>query len=263
MADTSNLRDIADRLRAGYGGTPVEPIRDAIGGDNADAAYAIQDINTEIWLAGGRRLAGRKIGLTSEKVQQQMGIDQPDYGMLFADMQVPNGGAVPFQALLQPKIEAEIALVLGRDLPEGELTVEDMVAATDYLVPALEIVDSRIRDWNIALADTIADNASSAQFVLGDDRNDPNDTDVVNCRMVMTENGKTVSEGIGAACLGNPFRAGVWLATKMAEVGRPLRRGDIVLTGALGPMANVRAGATYEARFDGIGAVSVTFLDQP
>src|SRR5208337_5691932 len=153
---------VADRILGAYATrTPVSPVRDLLPSGAIDAAYAAQDINTRRWLSAGRRLVGRKIGLTSLAVQRQLGVSQPDYGMLFADMAVPDGWDVPADQLIQPKVEAEIAFVIGRDLDDEHLTVADILRAVEFALPAIEIVDSRIADWKIGILDTIADNASS------------------------------------------------------------------------------------------------------
>ena len=255
----STLSSIAERLRESYGGPPIAPVREALEPNDIDAAYEVQNINTEFWLARGRRLAGRKIGLTSEAVQKQLGVDQPDYGMLFADMQVADKGHVAPGRLIQPKVEAEIALVLKDDLAGTDLTVEQLRASVDYLVAAIEIVDSRIEAWRISIVDTIADNASSALYVLGSEKHKPETVDVIDCRMTLSDGDGVVSQGFGRACLGSPYRAALWLARKMAEVGRPLQRGDVVLTGALGPMTDVVAGKSYRAEIEGLGSVGVSF----
>jgi 2-keto-4-pentenoate hydratase len=250
---------IASNLRAAYRSGAINPIKDflANGGNVADA-YGVQEINTDHWLAQGRKLIGRKIGLTSLAVQKQLGVDQPDYGMLFDDMLIANDGVVS-QKLLQPKLEAEIALILAQDLAASSLTEGDIESATLWIVPAIEIVDSRIRDWRISIVDTIADNASSGLFVLGDARIAPRDMDVVSARMRLYANDDCVSEGRGSACLGSPYRAALWLAQKMVDVGRPLRAGDIVMTGALGPMVAAQGGVKYRAEISALGRVGVQF----
>jgi 2-oxopent-4-enoate hydratase len=222
-------------------------------------AYAVQDQLTERWLAEGRRLTGRKIGLTSVAVQQQLGVGSPDFGMLFADMAVPDGAEVPYGAVLQPKAEAEVALVLGSDLRHDRHTVADLIRATAFALPAIEVVGSRIRDWDITLTDTVADNASSGMYVLGSRPVRLTDVDLRGCGMVLERRGDQVSTGTGAACLGHPLNAALWLADTMARVGRPLRAGDTLLTGALGPMVSVSPGDVLEARIDGLGDVRVAF----
>ncbi|MGW1717706.1 2-keto-4-pentenoate hydratase [Streptomyces sp. NPDC002156] len=241
-------------------GVPCPPVRDLFEeGADLRTAYAVQQLNVRRGSDAGRRIVGRKIGLTSVAVQRQLGVDQPDFGALFADMAVPDGGTVPAGRLLQPKVEAEVALVLGRDLPHPECTVVDVLRAVDFALPALEIVDSRVRDWDISLLDTVADNASSGLYVLGATPVPLTAVDLRTVTMSMTRNGETVSEGTGADCLGSPLNAAVWLASALAERGDPLRAGDLVLTGALGPMTPAAAGDVFEARISGLGSVRATF----
>lgn len=244
---------VADRLNAAYRSGPVAPLRDALAPTDADGAYAVQAFNTRRWLAEGRRLVGRKIGLTAKAVQAQLGVDQPDYGALFADMQIADGGTLAADTVLQPKAEAEIALILKADLDDPGATPESVRAATDYVVPAIEIVDSRIADWRISFADTVADNGSSAYYVLGAARHPVDTVDLYSCGMVMTVNDAIQSVGAGAACLGHPLNAAAWLARVMAAQGTPLRRGDVVLTGALGPMVALAPGDRVEVTIGGIG----------
>ncbi len=209
-------------------------------------------------IASGRVIVGHKIGLTSPAVQKQLGVDQPDSGVLFADMQVVNGATVPAGRLLQPKVEAEIAFILSADL-DDDFSEEAIRAAAGVALPAIEIVDSRIRDWSIGIVDTVADNGSSALFVLGEPRIPVADIDFVSRTMVLTEDGATVSQGRGADCLGSPLLALQWLARTARDNGSPLRAGHIVLSGALGPMVPARSASTYETTIDGIGSVAVAF----
>jgi 2-keto-4-pentenoate hydratase len=253
---------LAERLRACYtSGEPVPPIRDELPSGDVATAYRVQEANTEHWLAAGRRLVGRKIGLTSATVQRQLGVDQPDFGMLFADTAVDDGATVAAGRLLQPRVEAEVAFVLGRDLAVPEPTIVDVIGAVEYAVAAVEIVDSRIAGWQIGIVDTVADNASSGMFVLGTtprSLRDP-DLDLRLAGMVMEHQGEPVAFGAGAACLGNPLNALRWLAATMAGAGRPLSAGDVVLSGALGPMLPVAPGDRFEARISGLGSVRVGF----
>jgi 2-keto-4-pentenoate hydratase len=237
---------------------PCDPIRDLLGG-TGDDAYAVQEINTKRRLAAGARLVGRKIGLTSPAVQKQLGVDQPDYGMLFADMEVPDAQQVTLSRLIQPKVEAEIAFVMAKDLDVSTPTMADLLRSIDFAVPAIEIVDSRIRNWDIRLVDTIADNASAGMYVLGTRPKLLRDIDLVHAAMVMERKGESVSTGTGQACLGNPLVAALWLATTMARAGRPLRAGDTILSGALGPMVPVAAGDSFEVHISDLGSVRVTF----
>jgi 2-oxopent-4-enoate hydratase len=254
----ASVIEAADRLAAAVAsGVPCPPVNDLIA--TPEEAYATQELATERRLARGARLVGRKIGLTSAAVQRQLGVDQPDYGMLFADMAVDEGADVPLGRLLQPKVEAEIAFVLQRDLPHLDTTVADTLRAIDFAVVAIEIVDSRIADWAISFVDTVADNASSGLFVLGSTPVPLHRFDPVMCGMVMERRGEPISVGAGKACLGSPLRAATWLARTMAAVGRPLAAGDTILSGALGPMATVAPGDVVEARVSGLGSVTASF----
>lgn len=260
--DPDTITAAASRLRAAHGTrVACEPVADLLGGATIDDAYAVQDVNTEQWLADGRRLVGRKIGLTSAAVQRQLGVDQPDYGMLFADMAVDEGSDVDIGRLLQPRAEAEIAFVLDRDLPDPDTTVAEVLRAIDFAVAAIEIVDSRIADWRIGILDTVADNASSGLYVLGSSPVALGSFDPITCGMVMERHGEPVSTGAGRACLGSPVSAMAWLARTMASVGRPLSAGDTVLSGALGPVVPVQPGDVFEARISGLGCVTAVFSE--
>lgn len=246
-------------LEAAEKGIPCSPVRSELPELDLEAAYQVQELNTVKALESGRRLVGRKIGLTSKVVQDQLGVDQPDFGMLFADMAVADGELIDISRIQQPKIEAEVAFVLSRDLLMDEPTSADVIGAIDFVLPALEIVGSRIKDWDINIVDTIADNASSGLFVLGNEKRSLADFDSRLCGMVMEVQGVEVSTGAGAACLGNPINAVTWLAREMARRNRHLRAGDIVLSGALGPMVKVQSGETYTARISGLGSVRASF----
>jgi 2-keto-4-pentenoate hydratase len=260
MTAETIIQTVADKLWSAAGSrTPCPPVRELLAQGGVAAAYAAQELNTRRSLAAGRRLVGRKIGLTSLAVQQQLGVDQPDYGMLFADMAMPDGLPIPMAGLLQPKAETEVAFVLGRDLDSEQPTVADLFRAIDHVVAAIEIVDSRVANWDIKLLDTIADNASSGLYVLGNQPKRLGDVDLAVCAMVTEKNGDSVSTGSGAACLGHPLNATLWLARVMAQVGRPLKAGDTVLSGALGPMTPVKAGDVVEARIAGLGTVRANF----
>ena len=257
------IKQVADKIfEAHRVGKPCAPVRDLLPEGALDQAYAAQEINTKRWLAGGRRLVGRKIGLTSLAVQKQLGVDQPDYGMLFDDMAVPDGWEIGRTQLIQPKVEAEVAFVLDRDLDHERLTIADVIRAVAFALPAIEVVDSRIADWKIGILDTIADNASSGLYVLGATPKKLKDLDLRAAGMVMENAGEPVSVGAGAACLGDPLSAMLWLAKTMARVGRPLQAGDTVLSGALGPMAPVKWGDVFEARIAGLGSVRAAFAKE-
>jgi 2-keto-4-pentenoate hydratase len=247
------LREAADR------GVPCPPVRDLIGPDDVTSAYAVQRTQTRSRLDAGAMIVGRKIGLTSPAVQRQLGVDQPDFGVLFDDMDVSKHPEIDYARLLQPKIEAEIAFVLGGDLVDGDLTTSQVRGAVDYAVAALEIVDSRIAGWDITIADTIADNASSGLFVLGAHRQTLDSFEPVDTVMTMTADGEVASEGTGRACLGDPLAALAWLARTARELGDPLRAGQVVLSGALGPMVPVHPGMAVTASISGLGMVEACF----
>jgi 2-keto-4-pentenoate hydratase len=256
----SDISRQAELLRNAYAnGKPIPPIREALPEATIEHAYAIQAENTDHWLKSGRTLVGAKIGLTAKAVQKQLGVDQPDFGSLFADMAAGDGDVVAPGRLLQPKVEAEIAFVLGRAPDIARLTTAELIASIDYAVPAIEIVDSRIEGWNIRIVDTVADNASSGLFVLGTQAVKIADLDLRLCGMVLEKNGDPTSFGAGAACLGNPLHALGWLARTLHDVGRPLQAGDVVLSGALGPMVAVAPGDFVEVRIGGLGTVRVGF----
>ncbi|MER7282606.1 fumarylacetoacetate hydrolase family protein [Dactylosporangium sp. NPDC000244] len=238
---------------------PTLPVRDLIGSDDIVAAYAVQRRLAAERVAAGATIVGRKIGLTSEAVQKQLGVDRPDFGLLFDDMAYDGGDTVPYSAVLQPRIEAEIAFVLKEDLAGGPLDAAQVRSAIDYATPALEICGSRIQDWDIAFGDTVADNASAGAFVLGPVRRKLDQVEPKSVEMQMVINENVVSTGNGAACLGDPITAVVWLARQARELGEPLRGGQVILSGALGPMRPVRPGDSVTATITGLGKVSVTF----
>lgn len=223
-------------------------------------AYAVAQINIDAQLAAGRRVLGRKVGLTSKAVQQQLGVDQPDFGVLIDDMEYLNGSEVPTSRLLQPKVEAEIAFVLGSDLAAHRPSWSEFLRSVAYALPAIEIVDSVIKDWKITLVDTVADNASSGLYVLGDQPVAIGAGAFQTAGMQLSVNGEVVSVGSGAACLGHPLRAAYWLACTMAAEGVALQAGEVILSGALGPMVPVAAGARVEALIGGVGSCSARFV---
>lgn len=258
-ADEELTQQAAERLeRAASTSQPTQPVRDILGSTDLAAAYRVQQVMVGRRLAEGRRIVGHKVGLTSPAVQQQLGVDQPDFGVLFDDMAYADSDTVPISRLMQPKIEAEVAFVLGADL-DGELGPEQIRAAVDYAVAALEIVDSRIANWDISIVDTVADNASSGLYVLGLQPRTLDEIVPRDVAMTMSINDRIVSEGNGRACLGDPLEALAWVARTAQQMGAPLRAGEVILSGALGPMSPVVAGDRVVTDLGELGQVTVSF----
>ncbi|WP_319455903.1 MULTISPECIES: 2-keto-4-pentenoate hydratase [unclassified Mycobacterium] len=257
------INEAAARLeRASATGTPCGPVRDLIGSEDIDSAYRVQSHNIERLLTDGRTRVGRKIGLTSPAVQKQLGVDQPDFGVLLDDMDCSNDARVDSTRLLQPKIEVEVAFLLSRDITEP-VTAAAAPEFVSTAFAAFEIVDSRIANWDISLADTVADNASSGLYVLGDALERSRTPNLADVAMTMTADGEEVSNGKGADCLGSPWAALAWLANVSLTYRAPLRAGEVILSGALGPMVVVKPGSTYRASLSGIGDVAATFSSVP
>lgn len=255
------INEMASHIFDAYQGTAISPIRTLVEQPHVEDAYAVQHENHLRWTKTGRRTIGRKIGLTSVAVQTQLGVDQPDYGMVYADTCYCSGETISASQFLQPRIEAEVAFVLKQDLTAPDITIIDVINAVDYAVAALEIVDSRIADWDISLFDTIADNASYGGIVLGTTPVPLSQLDLEGCAMQLTNGDQVVSTGEGRACLGNPLHATLWLAKTMIKNNQPLKAGDVVLSGALGPMVPVKAGDSFTATIDGLNGVSVRFTE--
>ncbi|HEX7301612.1 2-keto-4-pentenoate hydratase [Lentzea sp.] len=232
------------------------PVRDLVG---EDEAYAVQSRNIKARIAAGARVIGRKIGLTSPAVRRQLGVDQPDFGVLLDDMAFEDGATLPTGRLLQPRVEAEVAFVLGADLTTGPFDEQTAGQAVAYAQASLEIVDSRIAKWDITFTDTVADNASAGLFVLGTEQTKLADVVTRDVSMTLSLNGEQRSAGTGADCLGDPLTALAWLATTAVELGDPLRAGDVVLSGALGPVVPVAADDEVEATITGLGTVRAAF----
>ncbi|CAM4525675.1 2-keto-4-pentenoate hydratase [Nocardia ninae] len=223
-------------------------------------AYEIQLINIRRRLDSGARVVGHKVGLSSKAMQQMMGVDEPDYGHLLAEMEVYEDVPVEADRYLFPRVEVEVGFVLGADLPGADCTEDDVLAATVAFAPAIELIDSRIKDWKIGLTDTISDNASSAGFVLGPERVAPKDIDIKAIDAVLTRNGEVVAEGRSDAVLGDPVIAVAWLARKVASFGVRLKAGDIVLPGSCTRAIDARPGDAFHAEFAGLGSVRLQFI---
>ncbi|OBG39219.1 2-keto-4-pentenoate hydratase [Mycobacterium alsense] len=249
----------ADLAQAERSREPIAPLTAAYPDIDVVDAYEIQLINIRQRVAEGARVLGHKVGLSSLAMQQMMGVDEPDYGHLLDEMQVFEDKPVTAANYLYPRVEVEVAFILSADLPGAGCTEDDVLAATAALAPAIELIDTRITDWKIALCDTIADNASSAGFVLGAARVSPADIDVKAIDAVLTRNGEVIAEGRSDAVLGNPVTAVAWLARKVESFGVRLRKGDIVLPGSCTRAIDARAGDEFVADFTGLGSVRLSF----
>ena len=251
------IQQAAQALAAARANRKAVPrVSETFGIEGLDAAYAVAELNAHARIDSGHRIVGYKVGLTSRAVQQQLGVDQPDFGFLFEDWEYLNGQDIPTSRLLQPKVEAEVAFIVGRDFAGNVPTYAEFLGGLSHALPAIEIVDSAIADWKITLVDTVADNASSGLYVLGDQPVDVGRIALGEIGMEMTNNGLTVSIGTGAACLGHPLRAAFWLARTMIARGQGLRAGQVILSGALGPMVPVAAGDVVRASIGALGTVA-------
>ncbi|MFC9296130.1 2-keto-4-pentenoate hydratase [Streptomyces sp. NPDC057011] len=251
--EAAGLLSTAERRRA-----PVRPLTELYEGIGARDAYEIQLLGIRARCADGATVTGHKVGLSSPVMQAMMGVDEPDYGHLLDAMELREDTPVPVAAYCAPRIEVEVGFVLGADLPGEGCTEADVLAATARVVPALELIDSRIADWRISLADTIADNASSAGYVIGEGR-DPRELDLKAIEARLTSGGETLATGRSDAVLGDPATAVAWLARTVARFGVPLRKGHLVLPGSCTRAVDVAAGRTYTAEFTGLGPVSLSF----
>ncbi len=222
-------------------------------------AYQIQLETVKLKLAEGKQVIGKKVGLTSKVMQKMLNVDEPDYGHLFNDMQVENGATIKVNSLLSPKVEAEIGFVLSEDLVGPNITYMDVIMATKYVVPTLEIIDSRVKDWRITLVDTVADNGSSAKVVIGSQKTTIDLVDLRTNSMALFKNEELQATGAGAAAFGHPAHAIAWLANKLAEFGIALKKDELILPGALSGAISIAAGDTFEARFGTLGSVTVHF----
>ncbi len=249
----------ADLAQAERSREPIAPLTATHPDMDVVDAYEIQLINIRQRVAEGARVIGHKVGLSSKAMQQMMGVDEPDSGHLLDEMQVFEDTPVKTSRFLYPRVEVEVGFILAEDLPGAGCNEDDVLAATEALVPSIELIDTRITDWKIALCDTIADNASSAGFVLGKARLSPNQLDVKTIDAVLTRNGEVVAEGRSDAVLGNPVTAVAWLARKVESFGVRLRKGDVVLPGSCTRAIDVHAGDEFVADFAGLGAVRLSF----
>lgn len=258
----TDVQRLADALRhAEEAREPIPPLTETDPALEVEDAYAIQTANVECRLGAGGVIVGRKIGITSKPMQEMLGVSEPDYGALLADMGVDDGGDVSLGTLIQPKIEAEIAFLMGEDLTGPGITATRAMPAVAGVLPALEIIDSRIADWRIGLVDTVADNASAARFAVGTKLTPLPGLDLRLEGMALYRDGTPVETAAGAAVLGNPLHAVAWLANKLAEFGTRLKAGDVVLAGAMHRALPVAGGEVYRADFASLGSVTVSFAD--
>ena len=262
-ADRSHLRsEVADALVAAERDrAPIPPLRLTWPDLDLVDAYEIQLLNIRKRLARGATVNGHKVGLSSQAMQEMMGVDEPDYGHLLDDMQVFEDRPVSAGHYCFARVEVEVAFILGEALPGEGCTEQDVIDATEAVAPAIELIDSRIADWDITIGDTIADNASSAGYVLGPDRVRPADIDLLTIEARLTRNGVKVAEGRSDAVLGNPATAVAWLARKVASFGVTLEAGHVVLPGSVHRAVDVRPGDDFEAELDGLGSVRLSFTD--
>lgn len=252
----SVIEKAASQIRiAKENNSPCSPIRHFFEEKNIAAAYSIQEINTQQRINDGHRIVGQKIGLTSLAVQQQLGVSEPDFGMLFDDMGFLSHTEIPAELLIQAKAETELGFILKENLTEKSIDLETIKNAIDYVVVAIEIVGSRIENWDINIMDTIADNASASHYIVGENRIPLHHVDLENCKMQMFKNNALASEGTGKACMSNPLMAVKWLAEKMVKLNKPLTKGQLILSGALGPMVDITKGDHIIARIDDLDEV--------
>lgn len=251
------LAAASDLFDAECSATPIAPVSETLPGLGIDDAYAIQTHGRGLRLLRGARVVGHKIGLTSKAMQEMVGVDQPDYGYLLDTMVLADGAAIDIASLVAPRVEAEIAFRLERALSGAAISVEQVLAATEAVAPALEVIDSRVADWRISITDTIADNASSARAVVGAFR-PVGDLDLPGVAMRMTVDGEVV-EGRGDAVLGHPALAVAWLAQALHAQGEALEAGEVVLSGALARALPVLPGCHAIVELDGLGSVDATF----
>lgn len=239
---------------------PLAPLTERHPDLTLEQAYALQLAVLARRETDGERVIGKKIGVTSRVVMDQLKVDQPDFGHLTSAMLRDDGAAIAVEGLIAPKIEGEIAFILKRDLVGPGVTLADVLRATECVMPCFEIVDSRIRDWKIAIQDTVADNASAGLFVLGDRAVAPQDLDLALCGMTLELNGELATTGAGAAALGHPANAVAWLANTLGRLERPLKAGEVILSGSLGAMLPVRAGDNLRLTIGGLGSANVRFI---
>src|SRR5690625_67743 len=253
-----HANNLASAWKIGEGVQPVTALDPEL---TIDEAYQVQQKMIDMEINNGQKITGKKIGLTSKAMQDMLGVNEPDYGHLLDNMEIGHGESISFKQVLQPKVEGELAFILKEDLTGPDVTTMDVLKATDVIVPALEIVDSRIKDWKITLADTIADNASSGLYVLGERVKKLSDIDIKQIGMALYKNNELQNTGVGAAALGNPATCVAWLANKLAIYDITLKAGEVILSGALSAAINAKPGDEFYAKFAQLGEVRVSFTE--
>jgi 2-oxopent-4-enoate/cis-2-oxohex-4-enoate hydratase len=262
MATTpARINELGDELYAAWkAAQQIAPLTDRHPDLTIEEAYRVQLRTIDRRRTDGERVVGKKIGITAKAVMSMLKVDQPDFGHLLSGMACGDGESLEAKRFCQPRGEGEIAFILKKDLTGPGLTNADVLAATECVMPAFEIVDSRVTDWKIKIQDTVADNASAAAFVLGDRAVSPGSIDLVTCGMVLEKNGEIIGTGAGAASLGNPVNAVAWLANTLGRLDLPLRAGEVILSGSLSIMFPIKAGDTLRMRLGGIGSVGCRFV---
>ncbi|WP_437890956.1 2-keto-4-pentenoate hydratase [Phytobacter sp. V91] len=256
----NNIIKAADLLRQAWDNNEAtSPVRDLVDSTNLTTAYMIQDYNDKVWQAQGRRRVGRKLGLTNKAVQKQFGISDPCYGNIYADMVLVDGAQITKGVISDLRVETEIAVVLKKDLTQTEHTILDIIDAVDYILPAFEICDTRVAGWDVKSCDFVADNAAACLVVLGTRPVYLTDCDITRSEMVTRRGDDVVSEGKATAILGHPLHALKWLADDLVRIGKPLRAGEFVITGAIGPAVSAKPGDVFNAEISGIGLISTSF----
>ena len=255
-------REVAAALAAAEADrAPLPPLRETWPDLDVVDAYEIQLQNIRRRLDAGATIHGHKVGLSSHAMQEMMGVDEPDYGHLLSDMQVFSDRPVSVGRYCMPRVEVEVAFVLGETLPGAGCTEDDVLNATAFVAPSIELIDSRIENWNIKIGDTIADNASSAGYILGPERVKPDELDLLKIEARLLRNGEQVAQGRSDAVLGNPVTAVAWLARKVASFGVTLEAGHVILPGSVHRAIDAKAGDDFVAEFDGLGTVHLSFVE--
>ena len=260
VLDALHIERHGDELYDAFlNGSTLPNLRDRVAGITIVDAYHIQARFIERRIAAGETIVGKKIGVTSKAIQDAIGVFEPDFGQLTSAMAYEDGATIDLDTLIQPRAEAEIAFILKHDLVGPGITATDVLRATDHVRTCFEIVDSRITGWDIKIQDTVADNASCGVYALGADKVDPRDVDLTLAGLLVEKNGEPVASGVGAAVQGSPLNSVAWLANTLGRLGMPFRAGEVILSGALGPLVPIADGDTLVATIGGLGSCTISF----